>query len=208
MFNWENRESIGDGVWVLKDFLTPEAFAGIKKEIRTTPAEWHTRYHNRIISENGDYPLCHQLGGRLLPHLHDLFNETYNLSTARAYLDLSGCRIFPHFDSKEFAVNVQIYLSDIEYPELGTQFCFNTEINERAERAELNEQEFMKSLGRSPESEFKTIPFKPNWGYINYNNPRKIHRTRIVPAGAIRESLHLNFRKSDGINQGLELNWK
>jgi len=203
-FNWNNVTERSDGLWVLNDFLTPDVYENIKREIRTTPAEWHSRYANRLISEHGDYPLCKQLGARLLPYLHKLVGGNYKLTTVRAYADLSGSHFFPHLDGRDFALNVQIYLPDQDLDELGTQFCIRQDLNAAAE---ANEAALLNNEFEFSEWDFYTIPFRANWGYINDNTRRKIHKTMPVPQGYLRESLHMNFTFKQGTENGLELEW-
>jgi hypothetical protein len=58
------------------------------------------------------------------------------------------------------------------------------------------------------EEDFFTVPFKTNWGYINDNRQRKVHKTLTIPPGAIRESVHFNYKiKSTPEGKGLELPW-
>jgi hypothetical protein len=207
-FNWENKNWQMPGLWVLNDFLTPEIYQLIKNEIRNTPAEWHNRYTSREISEHGDYPNCHELAGRLVPYLHGLIGGHYKCATCRAYRDHSGSWFFPHLDGKDFAISVQIYMPESDRDELGTQFCINQEKNQLAE---LNEHEFRHNM-TFEENEFYTVPFRANWGYINHNIQRKIHKTLKVPDDYIRESIHFNFACKQwpveySADAGLELNW-
>lgn len=207
-FNWENKTLQMPGIWVLHDFLTPEVYQRIQNEIRNTPAHWHNKYHSREISEHGDYPNCHELAGRLIPYLHGMFGGNYKCSTVRAYRDHPGSWFFPHLDGKGFAVNVQIYMPETDKDYLGTQFCTNQEKNLLAQ---ADEYEFRHHM-EFDENEFYTVPFRANWGYINDNTQRKIHKTLIVPDNYIRESIHFNFSFKQwpveySYDAGLEVNW-
>jgi len=144
-----------------------------------------------------------ELAARMLPYLAKEFGGDYCVSTARIYLDLSSSYMFPHFDSNEFAISFQLYLADVDLPELGTQFCLNDNLNQQVEQ---DPDIMMRTKGKFiPESEYVTIvPFCKNHGYINFNQPRKIHKTLPVPPGQTRESLHLNFRVKKNIQMGLE----
>jgi hypothetical protein len=52
------------------------------------------------------------------------------------------------------------------------------------------------------------VPFRQNWGYINDNRQRKVHKTLPVPLGTVRESVHFNYGlKDDSRELGLELPW-
>ena len=190
-----------DGLWLLKNFLVQSIYDQIKHEIRHVPAQWHNNYGNRHLSENGNYPVLTELAARLIPHLNHLLQEDLMLITVRTYIDLSGSSFFPHLDSKGFVANVQIYMADLDYPELGTQFCTNAEINSKAESLTPDE------IGEGPynKEDFFTVPFRQNWGYINDNRQRKIHKTLPVPLGTIRESVHFNYGlKSHPDEVGLE----
>lgn len=207
-FNWQNKTMQMPGIWVLHDFLKPEIYQLIQNEIRNTPAEWHTRYQNREISEHGNYPHCRELAGRLIPYLHGLLGGNYRCLTIRAYRDHPGSWFFPHLDGKDFAVNVQIYMPASDRDELGTQFCINAEKNQQADLDEYD----LGSKFEFSENEFYTVPFRANWGYINDNTQRKIHKTLKVPENYIRESIHFNFAFKQwpveySYNAGLELDW-
>ena len=196
-----------DGVWVLQDFLTAPAYQAVKHDIRIKPVQWHNNYGGRHLSENGNYPVVTNLGARLIPYLNHLLGVDVRLTTVRAYVDFSGSYFYPHLDSKAFAVNVQIYMTDLDYPELGTQFCINPVMN--AESELLSAGEIRARSYR--EEDFFTVPFRQNWGYINDNRQRKIHKTLPVPLGTIRESIHFNYvQKIYSENPaplGLELPW-
>ena len=207
-FNWDNKFLPMPGLWVLQDFLNPEIYQRIQNEIRNTPAEWHNRYTSREISEHGNYPNCQELAGRLIPYLHGLLSGNYKCVTIRAYRDYPDSWFFPHLDGKDFAVNVQIYMPESDRDELGTQFCINQQKNQLAETDEHGFRDYMKF----DENEFFTVPFRANWGYINDNTQRKIHKTLTVPENYMRESIHFNFAFKQwpveyGNDAGLELNW-
>jgi hypothetical protein len=207
-FNWQNKTMQLDGLWVLNDFLTPDVYQRIQNEIRDTPAEWHNRYHSREISEHGDYPNCRELAGRLIPYLSGLIGGNYKCVTIRAYRDHPGSWFFPHLDGKEFAVNMQIYMPASDRDELGTQFCTN---NEKNKLADVDEYDLESKFNFSA-NEFYTVPFRANWGYINDNTQRKIHKTLRVPENYIRESIHFNFAVKRysaeyTFDAGLELDW-
>ena len=209
-FNWDNKRMELPGLWVLHDFLAPEIFNAIRQEIRDTPAEWHNRYQSREISEHGNYPLCWELAGRLIPYLHGLYGGNYKCSTVRAYRDYPGSNFFPHLDGAEFAVNFQLYMPATDLDHLGTQWCANPEHNQMAES---NMDDLY--AGKIPlnDKEFYTVPFRANWGYINLNAaPRRIHKTSATPENYIRESVHMNFSHKKWpvefhMDAGLELNW-
>jgi hypothetical protein len=211
-FPWFNHDfssaaaSPIDGIWVLQDFLTGSAYNAVKHDIRFKSAEWHNKYGNRHLSENGDYPAITELGARLIPYLNCLLNIDVKLITVRTYVDLSGSWFYPHLDGKAFAVNLQIYMTDLDYPELGTQFCTNQEFNNWANE---NEQQLLQSNQKLlDEKDFFTVPFRQNWGYINDNRQRKVHKTLPVPLGTVRESIHFNYGlKDDPRELGLELPW-
>ena len=193
-----------DGVWVLQDFLTGSAYNAVKHDIRIKPAQWHNNYGGRHLSENGNYPAITNLGARLIPYLNQLLGVDVRLTTVRTYVDFSSSYFYPHLDGKDFAVNVQIYMTDLDYPELGTQFCIDPVIN--AESELLSSSEIIARTYR--EEDFFTVPFRQNWGYINDNRQRKIHKTLPVPLGTIRESIHFNYmQKKYPEELGLELPW-
>ena len=209
-FPWFNHDfssaaaSPIDGIWVLQDFLTGSTYNAVKHDIRFKSAEWHNKYGNRHLSENGDYPVITDLGARLIPYLNQLLNIDVRLITVRTYVDLSGSYFYPHLDGKDFAVNVQIYMTDLDYPELGTQFCADSGINADSELLSPNEI----AIRSYREEDFFTVPFRQNWGYINDNRQRKVHKTLPVPAGIIRESIHFNYGLKDHPDEnGLELSW-
>jgi len=203
--NQNNVEPVGtNGLWVLKNFLVQSVYDSIKYEIRHVPAHWHNNYGNRHLSEDGNYPVLKELGARLIPHLNHLMQEDLALVTVRTYVDFSGSYFFPHFDGKDFATNVQIYMTDLDYPNLGTQFCTNPAVNSTAETLDND----VIRAHTYDEKDFFTVPFRTNWGYINDNRQRKIHKTLPIPLGAIRESVHFNYKiKSTPEGKGLELPW-
>jgi hypothetical protein len=193
-FNWENKTLIKDQVYVLHDFLKNNIYHELKHEIRHVPNVWHNNYTNRLIVENVRSPRIIEFASRLLPYLAELFGGEYSVTTAKIYLDLSGSSMFPHFDHKNFHISMQVYMPDIDLPELGTQFCFNHDINQQIE----NDPDILTTRKRSvvPESEYESpVPFRKNYGYINFNHKpvRTLHKTKIVPPGSVRESLHFNF---------------
>jgi hypothetical protein len=92
--------------------------------------------------------------------------------------------------------------------ELGTQFCTN---NEKNKLADVDEYDLESKFNFSA-NEFYTVPFRANWGYINDNTQRKIHKTLRVPENYIRESIHFNFAVKRysaeyTFDAGLELDW-
>lgn len=197
------RSSV-DSLWILKNFLNPAVYQQVKHEIRHAPAQWHSNYGNRHVSENGDYPILKELGSRLIAHLNHLMQAELRLMAVRTYVDFSNSYIFPHLDAKLFAVNVQLYMTDLDYPELGTQFCVNPVLNAEAELLDP----VAVSANVYDEQDFFTVPFRTNWGYINDNRQRKIHKTLSVPNGTIRESVHFNYGFKDSPQAlGLELPW-
>lgn len=204
-FHWENKKMIQDHVYVLQDFLLPDIYDQLKLEIRTAPNEWHNRYANRLVAENVRSPMVMELATRLLPYLSQLFGGEYCVTTAKIYLDLSGSSMFPHFDDSNFAISMQLYMPDIDAQDLGTQFCFDHDLNQQIED---NPDILINTRGRFvPESEYVSpVPFKRNYGYINYNlkSIRTSHKTSVVPPGYLRESLHLNFNVKQGDGLGLE----
>jgi len=203
--NQDNVEPVGtNGLWVLKNFLVQSIYDSIKHEIRHVPAHWHNNYGNRHLSEDGNYPVLKELGARLIPHLNHLMQEDLALVTVRTYVDFRGSYFFPHFDGKGFAANVQIYMTDLDYPNLGTQFCTNPAVNSTAETLD---NDAIRAHAYD-EKDFFTVPFRTNWGYINDNRQRKIHKTLPIPPGVIRESVHFNYTiKSIPEQKGLELPW-
>ena len=201
-FKWQNKQSLGNGLWALDDFLTTNSYNLIKHEIRSNNNIWTSKYANRLLCEHNDFLNCIEFGARLIPYLSKLINEPVVLNSVRAYIDLSGSAFYPHFDAKEFVINVQLYLTEIDYPELGTQFMLDPVKNQEIE---LNGIDHM--LGTNnfvQESDYYTIPFKTNCGYINDNRIRKLHKTLTVPPGKFRESLHLNFGRRIDDKEGLE----
>lgn len=204
LFTWSNQKRLNPSLWQVENFLTPETLQAVRNEIRHTPATWHSNYGNRLLSENGDYPTCIEIGAKLIPYLEALLGAPFKLTSARASVDLSGSAFFRHFDGKELLINVQIYLTEVDtHPELGTQFCMNPDINKEAlER----EQDLYPETGNFPiaEDEYYTIPYLPNYGYINDNRDRKVHKTLRVPPGVVRESLLLNFTHKNPYEVGIE----
>ena len=202
-FIWQNKKQVGPGVFSLHNFLTPEIYSALKHEIRHAPNTWHNNYSNRIVCENAHGPIILELATKLLPYLTKEFGGNYSVTTSKIYLDLSGSFMVPHFDSKEFAVSMQLYMPDIDLPALGTQFCFNSDINSQVEQnpnlISPSEPDFVS------DADYTMIaPFCKNHGYINFNQPRKIHRTLLVPEGLLRESVHFNFNVKQDNMLGLE----
>lgn len=198
MFNWDNKRAVCDSLWQLENFLNDECYTDLKNDYRRTESLWSSRYPNRLVMENNHWLSAIMLGSALTPYLEQLTGERLNLATARGYLDLSGAYFYPHFDSAQWTVNVQIYLTDVDTPELGTQFVLDNDIN--AKVAEGYEEWTSKTAMEVDDSEYYMIPFRRNWGYINDNRSRKLHKTRPVPPAFARESLHFNY----GIRQGNE----
>jgi hypothetical protein len=192
-------------VYSLHDFLDPRIYKILKHEIRHAPNVWHNNYSNRLVVENVRSPLVLEFATKLLPYLSELFGGEYCVTTAKIYLDLSGSFMFPHFDHKNFAISMQLYMPDVDVPALGTQFCFNNELNQQVEN---NPDILIQTKGQLvPESEYdSSVVFRKNHGYINFNHKpvRTIHKTLPVPPGYTRESLHLNFNVKQGDSLGLE----
>jgi hypothetical protein len=202
IFDWDNKTRIADDLWVLEDFLTPQGYNTIKTEMRRTESLWTSRYPNRLVMENNSWVECIRLGAALIPYLKELLGTDVVLATTRGYTDLSGSNFFPHFDADQFIVNVQIYMTDQDRPELGTQFCLDDDWNQRARREiDIPKNHIPFDI---PEDIYYTVPFRKNWGYINDNRKPKVHKTRTVPDGFLRESLHLNFCQREGTCTGLE----
>lgn len=203
-FNWQNKTLIQDQVYVLHDFLNANIYDQLKHEIRHAPNVWHNNYSNRLIVEKLRSPMVLEFAARLLPCFTELFGGEYCVTTAKIYLDLSGSSMFPHFDSRDFDISMQLYLPDIDTPNLGTQFCFDHNINQQVE----NNPDILMRVGHLvAESKYVSpVPFKKNWGYINFNRKpvRTLHKTAVVPLGCTRESLHLNFNVKQGDVLGLE----
>jgi hypothetical protein len=202
IFDWNNKTRIADDLWVLEDFLTPQGYNTIKTQMRCTESLWTSRYPNRLVMENNSWVECIQLGAALIPNLNELLGTDLVLSTARGYIDLSGSTIFPHFDADQFIINVQIYMTDHNHPDLGTQFCLDNDWNQRV-RCEYDNSTSHTPVV-VPEDIYYTVPFRRNWGYINDNRKPKVHKTKTVPKGLLRESLHLNFCQREGTCTGLE----
>jgi hypothetical protein len=204
-FIWDNKTLIQDHVYVLHDFLQPDIYDQLKHEIRTAPNEWHNRYASRLIAENVRSPMVMELGARLLPYLSSLFHQQFCVATAKIYIDLSGSSMFPHFDDRNFAVSMQLYMPDVDCPELGTKFCFNNQLNQLIENEpdRLLDYKFQMTSDSDCSS---PVAFCSNNGYINFNNKpvRTLHKTLPVPAGYIRESLHYNFNIKQQHLLGLE----
>jgi hypothetical protein len=202
MFDWTHKTQAAPDLWVLQDFLSTEGFQTIKTEMRRTESLWSSRYPNRLVMENNSWVECIKLGAKLIPYINELLGVDVVLATTRGYTDLSGSNFFPHFDAAQFVVNVQIYMTEVDRPELGTQFCLDSDWNTRA----LNEYDLPRSHipFDIPEDIYYTVPFRRNWGYINDNRTLKVHKTLTVPEGFLRESLHLNFCQREGTRTGLE----
>jgi hypothetical protein len=202
MFNWDHKNQICPTLWQLENFLNDEWLTKIKNDYRRTESLWSSRYPNRLVMENNHWLNAILFGSALIPYLEELTGENLGLATCRGYLDLSGANFYPHFDSSQWVVNVQIYLSDVDMPELGTQFVLDNDINSTVTEG-FDEQG--NSLPVDVEDhEYYTVPFRKNWGYINDNRYRKLHKTRLVPPGFARESLHLNYGLRQGSQTGLE----
>ena len=204
-FNWQNKTLVQDQVYSLYDFIDVGIYDQLKQEMRNEPNIWHNNYSNRLVVENVRTPMVLEFASRLLPYLAEQFGGEYCITTAKIYLDLSGSSMFPHFDSKDFDISMQLYMPDIDAPDLGTQFCFDHELNQQIEN---DPDILMKTKGRFV-PEFKYImptPFKKNYGYINFNRKpvRTLHKTAAVPLGHTRESLHFNFNVKQGDLLGLE----
>lgn len=199
MFDWQAKRSVDPSLWQLEHFLNDEWFARIKSDYRETESLWTSRYPNRLVMENNHWLNAILLGAALTPYLEQLVGEPLSMATARGYLDLSGACFYPHFDSEEWVVNVQIYLTDIDRDELGTQFVLDRQINSTI-KPEMEGDEIMALVA---DEWYYTIPFRKNWGYINYNRDRKLHKTRPVPPAFARESLHINYRSRQGTETGL-----
>jgi hypothetical protein len=204
-FYWENKTLIQDQVYVLHDFLDPRIYKVLKHEIRHVPNIWHNNYSNRLVVEKVRTPAVLEFAARLLPYFAKLFGGEYSVTTAKIYLDLSGSSMFPHFDGRDFDISMQLYMPDVDAQDLGTQFCFDHELNQQIE----NNPDILMDTGGGfvPESKYVSpVPFKKNYGYINFNRKpvRTLHKTAVVPSGYVRESLHLNFNVKQGDVLGLE----
>ena len=204
-FKWQNKTLIQDQVYSLHDFLDGRIYSLLKQEIRQVPNVWHNNYSNRLVVENVRSPMVLEFAARLLPYFADEFGGEYCVTTAKIYLDLSGSWMFPHFDAKDFDISMQLYMPDVNAPNMGTQFCFDHELNQQIEN---NPDILMETKGQFvPESKYvMPIPFNKNYGYINVNRKpvRTLHKTAVVPPGLTRESLHLNFNVRPGDQLGLE----
>ena len=204
-FNWQNKTLLQDQVYILHDFLDADIYDKLKHEIRYTPNTWHNNYSNRLVVENVRSPMVLEFATRLLPYFADKFGGEYCVTTAKIYLDLSGSSMFPHFDSTHFDISMQLYMPDVDALDMGTQFCFDHELNQQIEN---NPDILMKTRGSFvPTSKYVSpVPFKKNYGYINFNRKpvRTLHKTAVVPLGHTRESLHLNFNVKQGDSLGLE----
>lgn len=204
-FRWENKTLIQNQVYVLHDFLDVEIYDKCKNEIRTHAHQWHNNYPNRLVAENVRSPVILELATRLLPYLNNEFNNEFCITTAKIYTDLSNSAMFPHFDDKNYAISMQLYMPDINSNELGTQFCFNDYFNEQVEKFP---DILMTTRGQLvPEEQFVSpVPFRQGFGYINYNDKpyRTLHKSKPVPLGYVRESVHFNFNIKHNGNLGLE----
>ena len=204
-FNWQNKTLVQDQVYVLHDFLDAGIYDRLKHEVRHEPNVWHNNYSNRLVVENVRTPMVMEFAARLLPYFAELFGGEYCVTTAKIYLDLSGSSMFPHFDGKDFDISLQLYMPDIDAPDMGTQFCFDHDMNQQIEN---HPNILMDTKGRFvPESKYVSpVPFKKNYGYINFNHKavRTLHKTLPVPPGYTRESLHLNFNIKYRDQLGLE----
>ena len=199
-FHWENREQVSPSLWVLKDFLSPDYFDLVRNEMRCAESFWSSRYGNRLVCETENWFNVINLAAALIPKLNELTNSDLCICAVRGYKDLSDSFFFKHFDSPEFLVNVQIYMIDFDEPSMGTQFCLNQEINQACYADTTGHQVTM----AIDESEYFTVPFRPNWGYINHNRDPKVHKTLPVPPGRIRESVHFNYGQRVPNQGGLE----
>lgn len=204
-FDWQNKTLVQDQVYVLHDFLDAEIYRQLKQEIRQVPNVWHNNYSNRLVVENVRTPMVLEFASRLLPYFADEFGGEYSVTTAKIYLDLSGSSMFPHFDSKDFDISMQLYMPDVDALDMGTQFCFDHDLNQQIE----NNLDILMNTKEHfvPESKYVLpVPFKKNYGYINFNRKtvRTLHKTAVVPPGYTRESLHLNFNVKQGDTLGLE----
>ena len=204
-FDWQNKTLVQDQVYVLYDFLDADIYRRLKHELRHEPNVWHNNYSNRLVVEKVRTPMVLEFASRLLPYFADEFGGEYCVTTAKIYLDLSGSSMFPHFDGRDFDISMQLYMPDVDALDLGTQFCFDHELNRQIE----NSPDILINTGGRfvPESKYVSpVPFKKNYGYINFNRKpvRTLHKTAVVPLGYVRESLHLNFNVKQGDVLGLE----
>jgi hypothetical protein len=199
MFDWGAKREVAPSLWQLENFLNKEWYTRIKNDYRRTESLWSSRYPNRLVMENNHWLNAIMLGAALTPYLEELTGERLNMATARGYLDLSGAYFYPHYDSSQWVVNVQIYLTDVDRDELGTQFILDKDINSTI-KEELGGDKIMELV---PDEKYYTVPFRQNWGYINDNRERKLHKTRPVPPAFARESLHFNYGLRQGNETGL-----
>lgn len=190
MFDWEAKRPIVPSLWQLENFLNAEWYDRLKTDYRKNESLWSSRYPNRLVMENNHWLNAIMLGAAMTPYLEALTGTRLNLATARGYLDLSGAYFYPHYDSSEWVVNVQIYLTDLDQDELGTQFVLDESVNPSSVHEHLAGDEIMQMI---PDEKYYTIPFRQNWGYINDNRTRKLHKTRPVPPAFARESVHFNY---------------
>jgi hypothetical protein len=192
-------------VYSLHDFLDADIYHQLKHELRHEPNAWHNKYSNRLVAEKVRSPMVLEFASRLLPYFADEFGGEYCVTTAKIYLDLSGSSMFPHFDGRDFDISMQLYMPDADAPDLGTQFCFDHELNQRIEN---NPNILIATKGHFvPASKYvMPTPFNKNYGYINFNRKpvRTLHKTPVVPSGYVRESLHLNFNVKQLDHLGLE----
>lgn len=204
-FDWQNKTLVQDQVYVLHDFLDAEIYRQLKHELRHEPNVWHNNYSNRLVAEKVRSPMVLEFASRLLPYFADEFGGEYSVTTAKMYLDLSGSAMFPHFDGRDFDISMQLYMPDVDAPDLGTQFCFAHTLNQQIE----NNPDILINTGGQCVPSFRYVmptPFNKNYGYINFNRKpvRTLHKTPVVPLGYVRESLHLNFNVKQLDHLGLE----
>jgi hypothetical protein len=184
-----HAQSLSQGLWYLPQVFDIDTYRGIRRCYRETVTGWQCYYPNRLTSlpNNPHYDYLQRVAQDITMAVGDLVGRRLRPHDQTVFVDLPGHQLTWHFDASNYSVLLQLYCGDISLPGAGTHWYLGE-----------NNQELLEQYGTDSIVDIKGLDthetvYSPNAGYINDNEIKKVHGTRRVIAGQVRESVLFTF---------------
>lgn len=170
----ENLETVASGLWTIGQLFQDEDFQYISNKIETSPNESYVvspasalRYEMTWTTD-GILEELHNSFQKLNSFISDTISTKVEFNQVRVWRDLPGYRIPFHEDDRQVEGHIQIYVKSNQ-SDCGTTWYT--------------------SNGR------KTLPFKPNTGYLTVCRYLYPHGMLVPVSNENRYSIYATFRR-------------